>query len=155
MCRALAPCGHLQRLLYHADVYRASDPQNYPIKRLQNSIGKFKIFVPKAYGCGAIGEVIPTPILGTPMSVCTGTFLRVGDFDTKSESQNALTYMKTKFFRLIVGIKKITQDCTCDKYSLVPVQNFSKSWTDAELYAKYGLTQKEIDFIESMIKPME
>lgn len=130
-------------------------PKNYLIKRLQNSVGKFKNFVPKAYGCGAIGEVIPTPILGTPMSVCTGTFLRIGDFDTKMESKNALTYMKTKFFRLIVGIKKITQDCTCDKYSLVPVQDFTKPWTDKELYEKYGITEDEQKFIDSMIRPME
>lgn len=130
-------------------------PANYPIKRLTDSIKKFKIFVPKAYGCGAIGEELGTPILGTPMSACTGTYLRIGDFETKQEVENVLVYLKTKFFRLLVGIKKITQDCTREKYALVPVQDFSRPWTDEDLYKKYALTDEEIDFIETMIKPMK
>lgn len=135
-------------------------PANYPIKRLTDSIKKFKIFVPKAYGCGAIGEelgtpILGTPILGTPMSACTGTYLRIGDFETKQEVENVLVYLKTKFFRLLVGIKKITQDCTREKYALVPVQDFSRPWTDEDLYKKYALTDEEIDFIETMIKPMK
>ena len=130
-------------------------PANYPIKRLTDSIKKFKIFVPKAYGCGAIGEELGTPILGTPMSACTGTYLRIGDFETRQEVENVLAYLKTKFFRLLVGIKKITQDCTREKYALVPVQDFSRPWTDEDLYKKYALTDEEIDFIETMIKPMK
>lgn len=130
-------------------------PANYPIKRLTDSIKKFKIFVPKAYGCGAIGEELGTPILGTPMSACTGTYLRIGDFETRQEVENVLVYLKTKFFRLLVGIKKITQDCTREKYALVPVQDFSRPWTDEALYKKYALTDEEIDFIETMIKPMK
>lgn len=135
-------------------------PANYPIKRLTDSIKKFKIFVPKAYGCGAIGEelgtpILGTPILGTPMSACTGTYLRIGDFETRQEVENVLAYLKTKFFRLLVGIKKITQDCTREKYALVPVQDFSRPWTDEDLYKKYALTDEEIDFIETMIKPMK
>ena len=125
-------------------------PTNYPIKRLTDSIKKFKIFIPKAYGCGAIGKE-----LGTPMSACTGTYLRIGDFETRQEVENVLVYLKTKFFRLLVGIKKITQDCTREKYALVPVQDFSRPWTDEELYKKYALTDEEIDFIETIIKPMK
>ena len=104
----------------------------------------------KVYGCGAIGEE-----LGTPMSACTGTYLRIGDFETKQEVENVLVYLKTKFFRLLVGIKKITQDCTREKYALVPVQDFSRPWTDEDLYKKYALTDEEIDCIETMIKPMK
>ena len=55
----------------------------------------------------------------------------------------------------MVSIKKKTQDAFAQVYEFVPLQDFSKPWTDAELYAKYGLTEDEIDFIESMIKPME
>ena len=51
--------------------------------------------------------------------------------------------------------KKNSQDAMKGVYSLVPIQDFSKPWTDAELYAKYNLSQDEIDFIESMIKPMD
>ena len=63
--------------------------------------------------------------------------------------------MNTKFFRILVSINKISQDAYAKVYDDVPVQDFSKLWTDAELYTKYGLTEEEIAFIESMIKPME
>ena len=63
--------------------------------------------------------------------------------------------VKTKFFHFLLGLKKITQDATQKVYQFVPMQDFSKPWTDAELYAKYKLSQNEIDFIESMIRPME
>ena len=125
-----------------------------------NGLGKWKIFIPKAYGCGAIGEVpstpvIGTPVIGTPVMACTMTFIEYGCWDTEQEALNALSYLKTKFFRCLVSIKKQSQDATSIKYQYVPMQDFSKPWTDAELYEKYNLTQDEIDFIESMIKPME
>ena len=63
--------------------------------------------------------------------------------------------MKTKFFRSLVLINKISQDSYAKVYDSVPMQDFSKPWTDAELYEKYALTKEEIAFIESMIKPME
>ena len=63
--------------------------------------------------------------------------------------------MRTKLFRFLVLQKKNTQNVARNVYSFVPLQDFSKPWTDAELYAKYGLTDEEIQFIESMIKPME
>lgn len=65
-----------------------------------------------------------------------------------------MSYLSTKFFRCLVGIKKQTQDATKQVYRYVPMQDFSKPWTDEELYAKYNLTKDEINFIESMIKPM-
>jgi site-specific DNA-methyltransferase (adenine-specific) len=63
--------------------------------------------------------------------------------------------MKTKFFRALVAINKISQNASYKVYDAVPMQDFSKPWTDEELYKKYNLTQEEIDFIESMIRPME
>ena len=85
---------------------------------------------------------------------CTETFLRIGPFDDKYTAENVKTYMETKFFRALVGARK-NKNMTQSTYSFVPMQDFSKPWTDEELYKKYGLTQEEIDFIESMIKPME
>ena len=70
-------------------------------------------------------------------------------------AKNIQTYMTTKFFRFLVLLKKNTQHATKTVYEYVPEQDFSKPWTDEELYAKYGLTDEEIAFIESMIKPME
>ena len=66
-----------------------------------------------------------------------------------------MSYIKTKFFRFMVLFKKNTQNAVRGVYEFVPMQDFSKPWTDEELYAKYNLTQEEIDFIESMIRPME
>ena len=63
--------------------------------------------------------------------------------------------MQGRFFHFMVSMLKITQNCMKNVYSLVPIQDFTKPWTDEELYEKYGLTQEEIDFIESMIRPME
>lgn len=70
-------------------------------------------------------------------------------------AKNIITYIKTRFFRYLVSIKKKTQNGTRGVYQFVPLQDFTKPWTDEELYAKYGLTDEEINFIESMIKPME
>lgn len=124
-------------------------------KNLEN-ISKCKVFISRAYGAG---EVFPHQILGVPFlaqenSVCTETYLMIGPFDNDRIAQNVITYISTKFFRFLVMLKKNTQSATPAVYQFVPIQDFSKPWTDAELYAKYNLTQEEIDFIESMIKPM-
>ncbi|MDR1006389.1 MAG: Eco57I restriction-modification methylase domain-containing protein [Bacteroidales bacterium] len=129
--------------------------KNYPIRVNKDKINQWKIFVPKAYGCGSTGETIPTPILGSPIHLCTETFLQIGGFETKQEAENLLSYIKTRFFRFCVGILKTTQNTSQNTYSLVPMQDFKEQWTDEKLYKKYKLTKDEITFIETMIKPME
>ena len=79
----------------------------------------------------------------------------IGPFETLLECKNVISYISTKFFRFLVMLLKPTQDALKKVYSFVPMQDFSKPWTDEELYAKYGLTAEEIAFIESMIRPME
>ncbi|WGU67708.1 hypothetical protein QIU19_09425 [Capnocytophaga canimorsus] len=66
-----------------------------------------------------------------------------------------MSYIKTQFFRFMVLLKKPTQNTSKGTYQFVPMQDFSKPWTDAELYAKYRLTEEEIAYIEKMIRPME
>lgn len=117
-----------------------------------------KVYIPAANGSSDI--VLGVPFYGEPNSVCSQTYLVIGyDPDkhslTKQECENIITYIKTRFFRYLVSIKKKTQNGPRGVYQFVPLQDFSKPWTDEELYAKYGLTQEEIDFIESMIRPME
>ncbi len=63
--------------------------------------------------------------------------------------------MKTRFFRYLVSVKKKTQDASRDVYQFVPLQDFSRAWTDEELYRKYALSPTEVAFIESMIRPMD
>lgn len=118
-----------------------------------------KIYISKAYNGGDAfpHQIIGKAFYGEPNSVCSQTYLVIGfnkNF-TKSECMNIISYMSTKFFRYIVFIKKKTQDNPSSVFEFVPLQDFSKPWTDAELYAKYGLKDEEIAFIESMIKPME
>jgi len=117
-----------------------------------------KVYIPAANGSSDI--VLGVPFYGEPNSVCSQTYLVIGyDPDkhslTKQECENIITYIKTRFFRYLVSIKKKTQNGPRGVYQFVPLQDFSKPWTDEELYAKYDLTQEEIDFIESMIRPME
>ena len=122
---------------------------------------KYKVFMAKANGAaGTIGEgelkaIIGEPILGMPGDICTFSFLQIGNFDTEDEAKNCISYMKTRFCRALIGIMKQTQNMTARVYKYVPIQDFSKSWTDVELYAKYKLTKEEIKFIEDMVKPME
>jgi len=130
------------------------DKKEEPILPRREGADKFKIFVPCNYGCGEVGEVPATPVLATPGEICTETFLQISPCDTEEERDNVFSYLKTKFFRLLVGIRKQNQHGTQDVYSFVPVQDFSKPWTDAELYEKYALTKSEIEFIEKMIRPM-
>ena len=131
--------------------------KNYIIQQNAQWIDKWKIFISKAYGAGEDfpHQILNRPFIGEPNSVCTETYLLIGPFDTKDEAQNVLSYIHTKFFRFLVLLIKNTQDATKQVYQFVPMQDFSKPWTDEELYAKYNLTQEEIDFIESMIRPME
>lgn len=119
-----------------------------------------KVFIPAAGGSGYDEQVLGKPIYGEPNSVCSQTFLVIG-YDPKKhnfseiECKNIITYIRTRFFRYLVSIKKKTQNGPRGVYQFVPLQDFSKPWTDEELYAKYNLTDEEIEFIESMIKPMD
>ena len=120
-------------------------------------VGKYKVFISKAYGeRGAFPYlVIGKPFIGNPNEICTETYLLIGPFDDEKTAQNVVTYIKTKFFRFLVLLKKNTQNAVRGVYQFVPMQDFSKPWTDEELYAKYKLSKDEIEFIESMIRPME
>ena len=127
------------------------------IKQGKEIVNCHKIFISKAYGAGDNypHQIINTPFYVAPMSCCTETYLSVGPFGEKKDAYNALSYMKTKFFRFLVLLIKNTQNAMQGVYRYVPLQDFSRPWTDAGLYEKYGLTDDEIAFIESMIKPME
>jgi len=129
-------------------------PADYPFTH-NEGLNKFKIFISESYGCGEIGDIPATPVLATPGELCTETFIQIGPFETEKEAQNCYSYIKTKFFRALVGIRKQTQHATRTVYQFVPIQNFNEAWTDEKLYKKYGLNKEEIDFIETMVRPME
>ncbi len=130
-------------------------------------IEKYKVFITMAYGMGNNFpfQVLNKPIFGEKNTCCTETYLLIGPFETKKEAENTIKYIKTRFFRFLVMLNKPTQHATSKVYKFVPIQGFSSNsdidWSkpipeiDKQLYKKYGLTQEEIDFIESIIRPMD
>lgn len=118
---------------------------------------RYKVFIAKAYGerGGFPYLVLAKPFLGERHSCCTETYLVVGPFDSKAFAEGAMEYMRTRFFRFLVLLKKNTQNALRGVYSFVPLQDFSRDWSDEKLYKKYALTKGEISFIESMVRPME
>lgn len=99
-------------------------------------------------------RIISTLEILQPNEICSETYLLVDKFDTENKAKNLCIYFKTKFVRFLISQLTSTQQLAKANFGLVPVQDFSKTWTDAELYTKYGLTEDEIAFIESIIKPM-
>ncbi len=119
-------------------------------------VDKWKVMTPIAGEGGTLPHrVTGRPFVSKPKECCNGTYMVIGPFNSQKESENAVTYLNSKFARFLVSVVQNTQNTKSESYRLVPIQDFSKPWTDSELYAKYGLTDEEIAFIESMIKPME
>lgn len=89
-----------------------------------------------------------------PGSVVTETYVLLGSFDTEQEARNCFSYVITKFFRFLIAVRSSAQDLARSAYSFVPMQDFSRTWTDEELFKKYGLAEEEIAYIDRVIKPM-
>ena len=137
-------------------------PKNGYIESSKVSANKQSVYKPKVLISYAYGErgnfpylVIGKPFIGEVNSCCSETYLMIGPLDTTNECENVMSYIRTKFFRFLVLLRKNTQHATSKVYQFVPLQDFSHTWTDEMLYKKYSLTEDEIAFIESMIRPME
>jgi site-specific DNA-methyltransferase (adenine-specific) len=118
-------------------------------------INKHKILLPRAIGSGESKDDVVKPIYSEPNSCCTEAYVVLGPFDSKQIVDNVISYIKTRFFHFMLTLKKNTMMASKTVYQFVPLQDFSHPWTDEMLYKKYGLTEEEIAFIESMIRPME
>ena len=127
------------------------------ITKNRHLIGVWKLFLPKAYGeRGAIPAIVLGPaIIAEPGCVCTQTYVAVGSFSSKREAVGCEAYLRTKFARFLISLRKITQDLPRATYSWLPQQDWTVKWTDVELCNKYNLTKNEITFIEKMIRPMD
>lgn len=134
------------------------------------NLEKYKVILPKANGTGAIGEVLSTPLIGEPLIGepligYTQSFISFGSFEDISEAESCMKYIKTKFARALLGTLKITQDNNKEMWANVPLQDFTVDsdidWSqpiediDRQLYRKYGLSQEEIEFIESKVRAMD
>ena len=127
----------------------------------ENILKKYKVIITYAMSGGnkptseGNYQVISSLQVLQPNEVCTETYLILDVFDDLCSAENALSYVKTRFFRFLLLQALTSIHITKESFCFIPMQDFSKPWTDEELYAKYGLTQEEINFIESMIRPME
>ena len=157
----LAPDAKHNVILYRSERSKNADRKVYiaPINITKNIEWKekIKVLVSKASPGGDEypHAIISAPVLADKNSVCTETYLIVDFVDSEEEGQNLISYMNTKFFRFMMSLIKNTQNISKGVFAFVPVQDWSKPWTDEELYAKYGITEDEIAFIDSMIRPME
>lgn len=134
------------------------------IREISNTLDKYTLLLSKANGAGQFGEILSEPEIAEPGVGYTQTFIAFGAFETEQEATNVKKYIHTKFVRAMLGVLKITQDCPGPKWAYVPLQDFTPAsdidWTrsipeiDRQLYAKYGLDEKEIAFIESHVKEM-
>ena len=123
------------------------------VKKNNSSVKNYKLFFSKAYM--TTSTVPPEIIIGEPNTLCTETFLQIGNFLSQEESLSCLRYIKTKFFRALLFYNRHSLNISRESFDFVPMQDFNKEWTDEKLYKKYNLTKDEIAFIESMIRPME
>lgn len=131
---------------------------------------KYKVFTSKGNGGAGIltdegsVSILGKAYIGEPFSVCTDSLIPLGPFDDMEQAQNLQKYMRSKFFRFMVGILKVSQNVYQNVYQFVPIQDFTRKsdidWNkeifdiDKQLYKKYGLSENEITFIEEKIKPM-
>lgn len=116
------------------------------------NISKYKLF--QSYAYSTTSTVPPEIILGLPNEICTETFLEIGSFDSKTEAKNCLIYTNTKFYRALLFFNRIQKNLSQTTFNLIPIQDFNFEWTDEKLYKKYNLSDSEIEFIESTIRPM-
>lgn len=126
-----------------------------------NILDKYKVIITYAMSGGnkpsseGDYQIVSSLKILRPNEVCTETFLILETFDNEFEARNLVSYVKTKFFRFLLLQTLTSIHITKNSFCFVPIQDFTEEWTDEKLYAKYGLTEEEIAFIESMIRPME
>jgi site-specific DNA-methyltransferase (adenine-specific) len=123
-------------------------------------IDKWKVITSKAADGGSPGQdgrrkVIRKVDILPPGTVCTDTYLVIGAYNDKKQAENMVKYSKTKFFRFLVAQSSFSQNVFRDHFRFTPILDMNTEWTDEKLYKKYDLTEEEIDFIESMIRPMK
>lgn len=130
-----------------------------------DNLAYYKVLVPQANGNGTFGESISQLVIAEPNVGNTETFISIGKFNSKIEAENAGKYISTKFARTLLSILKVTQNGNKPVWKMIPLQDFTSNsdidWSksvheiDLQLYQKYGLSEDEIDFIETHVREME
>ena len=119
-------------------------------------IDKWKVLTSKGYNGGDNfpHKILGTPIVAAPGSACTETYVVCGVYDSEIEARNFETYLRTKFFRFLVSLRKNTQDVTQSRFKFVPMLDMKKRWTDEKLYKEFDISEEEQRFIASIVKEM-
>ena len=119
-------------------------------------VKEIKVIVSKASPGGDTypHQIISKPIIAEPLSCSTETYLVVGIYKTEKIAKNVVFYMQSRFFRFMMSLIKNTQNISRGVFSFVPIQDFNQEWTDEKLFKKYGITEKEVEFIDTLIRPM-
>lgn len=127
------------------------------IPRNDSWVDEWKVLLGRAYGAGDSfpHQIYNYPIIASPGSACTETYLVIGRFSTEQEALMFDKYLKTRLVRFLVSLRKNTQDIYSERFQFVPDLPMDRSWTDELLYEKYGISDEEVTFIDSMIRPME
>lgn len=141
-------------------LFRFGDTGYVNIKQVVKNpqwVSPIKVLVSKASPGGDTypHKIITKPIIAPENSCSTETYLVIGTYKDRSNAENVVSYMNTRFFRFMMSLIKNTQNISRTVFGFVPVQDFSESWTDEKLYKKYKISPKEVEFIESLIQPME
>ena len=128
-------------------VERSEIPTNVPW------IDKWKVLTTRVQGTSAAIETkfLSKPIVAEPGTACTESYIVAGLFDTEIEATNYATYLRTRFARFLVSLRKSTQDAPKNVFGFIPDLPLTEEWTDSKLYKRYGLNMDEIAFIESQV----
>ena len=116
-------------------------------------IDQWKVLLVKAHGTSGRNDVtiLGEPVVAAPGTACTETYLVVGVHTSEEDARHLAAYMRTRFVRFLVSLRKITQNITRDSYRFVPLLPMNRPWADEDLYERYGITSDQIAFIESLI----
>lgn len=116
-------------------------------------VDQWKVLLVKAHGTSGRDDttILGEPVVAGPGTACTETYLVIGVCESEFEAQNLAAYMRTRFVRFLVSLRKLTQNITRTSYKFVPKLPMDRAWSDQDLYARYGITSDEVAFIESLI----
>ncbi|MGO1313068.1 MAG: Eco57I restriction-modification methylase domain-containing protein [Brevibacterium aurantiacum] len=131
-------------------VDRCTIPQN------ETWVDDWKVLVTRVQGTSSAVETqfLGKPIVAGPGTACTETYLVTGRFEGFAEAEWYAAYLRTRFVRFLVSLRKSTQDATKSVYAFIPAVPLDREWTDSKLYERYGLTDEEVEFIESQVREM-
>ena len=153
---AKSPTG-LQKAIKFYGSQRISWITHSAVRQNPEWIDMWKVLMTRLQGTSAAVETmfLSKPIIAGPGEACSETYLVAGRFDSKRQAERYATYLRTRFVRFLVSLRKATQHAGRGVYAFVPDIPLNRKWTDEKLYERYQLTKEEIEFIESTVRPME